>query len=136
MSKQIFIQAFVSYLRSIYLHKDKTIFKLEDLPVDKFAESLGLPGTPKIKFLSKATIKAKKNASRVIEAAQAEALKGGGSSDEESGEETSSGDEEEDEPEKPQPAKPAKVSHLDNFFYNFFVPLLTTSTEPGRRRTD
>ncbi|KAF8909649.1 P-loop containing nucleoside triphosphate hydrolase protein [Gymnopilus junonius] len=60
-------RAFVSYMRSIYLHKDKTIFKLEDLPVDRFAESLGLPGTPKIKFFSKAVVKQKKNASRADE---------------------------------------------------------------------
>lgn len=39
-------------MRSVYLHKDKSIFKIEELPVDVFAESLGLPGTPKIKFLS------------------------------------------------------------------------------------
>ncbi|KAF8153102.1 P-loop containing nucleoside triphosphate hydrolase protein [Crassisporium funariophilum] len=60
-------RAFVSYLRSIYLHKDKSIFKLEELPVDKYAESLGLPGTPKIKFLSKEIAKQKKNAPRAVE---------------------------------------------------------------------
>ncbi|EDR10552.1 uncharacterized protein LACBIDRAFT_248227, partial [Laccaria bicolor S238N-H82] len=65
-------RAFVSYLRSIYIHKDKSIFKLEELPVDRFAESLGLPGTPKIKFLNKEIAKKKKNASRTVEAAQAE----------------------------------------------------------------
>ena len=43
----------MSYLRSIYLHKDKSIFKIDGLPVDRFAESLGLPGTPNIKFLNK-----------------------------------------------------------------------------------
>jgi hypothetical protein len=41
----------VSYMRSVHLHKDKSIFKVEELPVDIFAESLGLPGAPKIKFL-------------------------------------------------------------------------------------
>ncbi|KZP30818.1 ATP-dependent RNA helicase dbp-4, partial [Athelia psychrophila] len=65
-------RAFVSYLRSIYLHKDKAIFKLEELPVDRFAESLGLPGAPKIKFLGKEIAKKKKNASRSVEALQAE----------------------------------------------------------------
>ncbi|KAK2460753.1 hypothetical protein APHAL10511_007223 [Amanita phalloides] len=44
-------RAFVSYMRSIYLRRDKTIFKLDQLPADRFSESLGLPGTPKIKFL-------------------------------------------------------------------------------------
>ncbi len=62
-------------MRSIYLHKDKSIFKLDELPVDKFAESLGLPGTPKIKFLSKAVVKQRKNASRAVDDAQAQVQK-------------------------------------------------------------
>ena len=59
----------MSYMRSVYLHKDKSIFKIEELPADLFAESLGLPGTPKIKFLSKeiAKQKKKKNTSRTVE---------------------------------------------------------------------
>lgn len=65
----------MSYMRSIYLHKDKSIFKLDELPVDKFAESLGLPGTPKIKFLSKSAVKQRKNASRAVEDAQAQVEK-------------------------------------------------------------
>lgn len=40
--------------------------------MDRFAESLGLPGAPKIKFLGKEIAKKKKNASRVVEALQAE----------------------------------------------------------------
>ena len=40
--------------------------------MDRFAESLGLPGTPKNKFLNKEIAKKKKNASRMVEAAQAE----------------------------------------------------------------
>ena len=84
----------MSYLRSIYLHKDKSIFKIDELPVDRFAESLGLPGTPNIKFLNKDAGK-KKNASRAVEALQGEIEKeikvkmdsneglGPGSSDEE-----------------------------------------------------
>jgi ATP-dependent RNA helicase DDX10/DBP4 len=62
----------VSYMRSVYLHKDKSIFKIDDLPVERFAESLGLPGAPKIKFLSNEAVKRRKNASRTIEAAEAE----------------------------------------------------------------
>ena len=53
-------------MRSVYLHRDKSIFKIEELPADLFAESLGLPGTPKIKFLRKEIAKQKKNASRAI----------------------------------------------------------------------
>ena len=60
-------QAFVSYMRSVYLHKDKSIFKIDKLPVDLFAESLGLPGTPKIKFLSKEIARQKNNSSSPVE---------------------------------------------------------------------
>ena len=59
-------QAFVSYLRSVYLQKDKSIFKVDELPVERFAEALGLPGMPKIKFLSKEMAKKRKNASRAV----------------------------------------------------------------------
>lgn len=55
-------------MKSIYLQKDKSIFKLDELPADKFAESLGLPGTPKIKFLKKDIVQKKKNAPRIITA--------------------------------------------------------------------
>jgi ATP-dependent RNA helicase DDX10/DBP4 len=48
------MQSFVSYLRSIHLHKDKSLFKVTELPIDAFAESLGLAGTPKLKFLNSA----------------------------------------------------------------------------------
>ncbi|KAI0942852.1 hypothetical protein AcV7_002148 [Taiwanofungus camphoratus] len=58
-------RAFVSYLRSVYLQKDKSIFKLDELPVERFAEALGLPGMPKIKFLSKEIAKKRKNAPRI-----------------------------------------------------------------------
>ncbi|KAI0791502.1 DEAD-domain-containing protein [Irpex lacteus] len=59
-------RAFVSYLRSIHVQKDKSIFKLEELPIERFAESLGLPGAPKIKFLNKEIAKRKKNASHIV----------------------------------------------------------------------
>lgn len=62
----------MSYLRSVYLQKDKSIFKIDELPVERFAESLGLPGAPMIKFLGKDAVKRRKNASRAVEAAQAE----------------------------------------------------------------
>ncbi|KAG7092160.1 hypothetical protein E1B28_008529 [Marasmius oreades] len=55
-------RAFVSYLKSIHLHKDKSIFKLSELPITEYAESLGLPGAPKIKFLNAAREKERKSA--------------------------------------------------------------------------
>ncbi|KIM27811.1 hypothetical protein M408DRAFT_329759 [Serendipita vermifera MAFF 305830] len=65
-------RAFISYLRSIYLQKDKSTFKLEGLPLEPFAEALGLPGAPKVKFLSKEMAKQRKNASRQVQAAMAD----------------------------------------------------------------
>jgi ATP-dependent RNA helicase DDX10/DBP4 len=99
----ICVQAFVSYLRSVYLHKDKAIFKVDELPADRFAESLGLPGAPKIKFLGREIAKKKKNASRTVAALQAEIAKEEAATkkDESDGEATdetgSSSDEEETE---------------------------------------
>lgn len=55
-------KAFVSYVRSVNLHKDKDVFKAKELPVEEFATSLGLPGAPRIKFLAAKEVKAKKNA--------------------------------------------------------------------------
>lgn len=60
-------QAFISYVRSVYLQKDKSIFKLDQLPLEEFAASLGLAGAPKIKFASKQEASAKKNAVRQVE---------------------------------------------------------------------
>lgn len=65
-------RALVSYVRSVHLHRDKSIFKVKDLPVEKYSESLGLPGTPKIKFLSREQTKGRKNASRITTVTEAE----------------------------------------------------------------
>ena len=66
-----FAQAFVSYLRSVHLQKDKTIFDVTKLPAEAYAASLGLPGVPKIKFLSREQARVKKNASRDVAKVQA-----------------------------------------------------------------
>lgn len=106
----------MSYVRSIYLHKDKSIFKVDVLPVDRFAESLGLPGTPKIKFLSKAAVKQRKNASRAVEDTQPEDEDelpiDSSDEDEEGDDETAASSEDEDEIKitPTEPEKPAKVS--------------------------
>lgn len=57
-------KAFVSYVRSIHIQKDKEVFKLNDLPLEDFSASLGLPGAPKIKFLKGDNAKSLKNAPR------------------------------------------------------------------------
>lgn len=45
-------RAFVTYLKSIHLQRDKEVFDVSKLPVEEFAASLGLPMTPKIRFIS------------------------------------------------------------------------------------
>ena len=57
-------KAFVSYVRSIHIQKDKEVFKLNELPLEDFSASLGLPGAPKIKFLKGDNSKNLKNAPR------------------------------------------------------------------------
>jgi ATP-dependent RNA helicase DDX10/DBP4 len=65
-------RALVSYVRSVHLHHDKAIFKVEGLPVEAFAASLGLAGAPKIRLLSRAQAKERKNAPHAPPAAQSE----------------------------------------------------------------
>ncbi|MCH79397.1 DEAD-box ATP-dependent RNA helicase 32-like, partial [Trifolium medium] len=43
--------AFVTYMRSIHLQKDKQIFDVEKLPIGAYLTSLGLAMTPDISFL-------------------------------------------------------------------------------------
>ncbi|KAJ4726083.1 RNA helicase [Melia azedarach] len=45
-------RAFITYLRSIHIQKDKEVFDVKKLSVDEFSASLGLPMTPKIRFLN------------------------------------------------------------------------------------
>lgn len=52
----------MSYMKSVHLQKDKSIFDLTQLPVEAFAASLGLPGAPQIKFIGQAH--QRKNAAR------------------------------------------------------------------------
>ena len=49
----ISLQAFISYMRSVHLQEDKTIFDVSALPAEAFAASLGLAGAPQIKLLEK-----------------------------------------------------------------------------------
>jgi ATP-dependent RNA helicase DDX10/DBP4 len=57
-------KSFISYTRSIFLQKDKEVFKFKHLDLDGFAESLGLAGAPQIKYQKGEDIKRLKNASR------------------------------------------------------------------------
>lgn len=46
-------KAIVSYVRSVHLNGNKNIFNVAQLPIDKFAASLGLAGAPKLRFVAK-----------------------------------------------------------------------------------
>jgi len=60
--KHLAQKAFVSYVRSVHLHKDKSMFDLAALPLPEYAASLGLPGAPKIKFIREAQAQAQARA--------------------------------------------------------------------------
>ena len=91
----------MSYLRSVHLQKDKTIFDVTKLPAEAYAASLGLPGVPKIKFLSREQARVKKNASRDI--AKVQAAKDS-DDDEDEDAESDAGEESSDEEEGEEPA--------------------------------
>jgi ATP-dependent RNA helicase DDX10/DBP4 len=66
-------KAYKSYLRSVYLMPNKEIFKIEELPYDDYAASLGLAATPSLRFLkelkskSREDLRGAKNVNRKLE---------------------------------------------------------------------
>ncbi|XP_058923959.1 probable ATP-dependent RNA helicase DDX10 [Kogia breviceps] len=46
-------RCFVSYIRSVYLMKDKEIFDVSKLPIPEYALSLGLAMAPRVRFLQR-----------------------------------------------------------------------------------
>lgn len=74
-------RAFISYVRSVYLQKDKEVFRFDELPLDAFAESLGLPGAPNIRLSGKSSGEAhkeRKNKARNVESLKREMETKGG----------------------------------------------------------
>lgn len=66
-------KAFMTHVKSLYLQKDKEVFKLKEYDLEAYAASLGLPGTPRIKFLQNDDSREKKHASRqMIEVSESE----------------------------------------------------------------
>ncbi len=57
-------KAFVSYVRSVVVQKDREIFDVKNLNLEGFAASLGLPGAPRVKFVKGENAKARKNMPR------------------------------------------------------------------------
>lgn len=66
-------KALVSYVRSVFLHGNKQVFKVAELPVAEFAASLGLASTPKLRFVSRSLAKnVSRDALRAAKAAPSE----------------------------------------------------------------
>ena len=57
-------KAFVSYTRSVFVQKDKEIYKINEYDLEGYAASLGLPGASKIKFQKGDSAKTLKNTPR------------------------------------------------------------------------
>ncbi|KAJ3285434.1 ATP-dependent RNA helicase dbp4 [Rhizoclosmatium sp. JEL0117] len=102
-------KAFISYIRSVHLQSNKEIFDVSKIPFEAYAESMGLPGAPVIKFLKKSANVAK-NAIR--QRAKDVAYLGLDGKPEK--EESSSDEEDDGEPK--QVAKPAVVTKVDKMF--------------------
>ncbi|XP_071498064.1 probable ATP-dependent RNA helicase DDX10 [Diadema antillarum] len=52
--KQSAQRAFIAYLKSVYLMKNKDVFKVHKLALDSFARSLGLAVAPRVRFIQRA----------------------------------------------------------------------------------
>ncbi|GAA5916607.1 hypothetical protein JCM6882_009174 [Rhodosporidiobolus microsporus] len=109
-------RAFISYVRSVHLQKDKTVFKVDDLPLDEYAASLGLAGAPKIKFTSKKEASEAKNRVRQVEDIRKEmgdkegSDEDGEESEEEEGSAEESGEESEEDEEAGAVAGPSSAA--------------------------
>ncbi|CRL06371.1 CLUMA_CG019043, isoform A [Clunio marinus] len=54
-------RAFVAYIKSVYLMKNKKIFNVESINFDEYARSLGLVVTPRVRFLQRLKKRKEKN---------------------------------------------------------------------------
>ena len=60
-------KAFESYVKSLWLQKDKEVFNIDKYDLEGFHTSMGLPGAPKIKFRKGDDTKKLKNAPRGLD---------------------------------------------------------------------
>jgi ATP-dependent RNA helicase DDX10/DBP4 len=80
--KSLAQKAFSSYVRSVYLQTDKAVFNVATLPLQEYAESLGLAVAPQVKISKRAlamdpeklraSMHAKKNENKALAALRAE----------------------------------------------------------------
>ena len=80
-------RSFVCYVRSVHLQANKSVFDVQQLPLEEYAASLGLPRAPRVRFLKGAS----KKGSLELSEEEGEGLEG---------EEGSGQEEEEDEGEE------------------------------------
>ncbi|KAG7400836.1 ATPdependent RNA helicase [Phytophthora boehmeriae] len=64
--KSLAQKAFMSYVRSVHLQTHRDVFDATALPLDAFAESLGLPGAPRMPFLSKLQAESEKGGNEAL----------------------------------------------------------------------
>ena len=48
-------KSFITYMRSVFLQSDKTIFNVLQIDAEKLSAAMGLPGTPNMKFAKGST---------------------------------------------------------------------------------
>ncbi|KAK5628409.1 hypothetical protein RRF57_004124 [Xylaria bambusicola] len=64
--KYLASKAFISYVKSIHLQRDKEVFNLKNLDLEAYAACLGLPGAPIINFEKGEDVKKLKNMPRAV----------------------------------------------------------------------
>lgn len=60
-------RCFISYLRSIYLMKNKEVFDVFQLQIEEYAHSLGLAVAPRVRFLNKALLQKVERKEQTVE---------------------------------------------------------------------
>lgn len=60
-------RCFISYLRSIYLMKNKEVFDVCQLQIEEYAHSLGLAVAPRVRFLNKALLQKAERTEQTVE---------------------------------------------------------------------
>lgn len=60
-------RCFISYLRSVYLMKNKEVFDVFQLQIEEYAQSLGLAVAPRVRFLNKAVLQKAERTEQTVE---------------------------------------------------------------------
>lgn len=60
-------RCFISYLRSVYLMKNREVFDVFQLQIEEYAQSLGLAVAPRVRFLNKALLQKAERTKQTVE---------------------------------------------------------------------